>query len=225
MNNQRSQLPISLHEDKLHVYQSGDSVIIETVFSLKISYDWNSYLVVKISSSFSESVCGLCGNYNEDPADDFRTPAGALAPNPVEFGQSWKVDDGDRFCWDDCHGECKSCPPEMASKYKAEPFCGWLSKETDGPFCQCHSVIDPSVFLENCVYDLCMNDGLKDVLCEALKSYADACQKQGVKVSDWRTPTGCCECSWVLEEKGGFSSKGADYFLHWPTCVRSAEIV
>ncbi|KAH0631330.1 hypothetical protein JD844_005618, partial [Phrynosoma platyrhinos] len=191
VNNQRSRLPISLNEGKLHIYQSGGSVFIETDFSLKVSYDWNSYLVVKISSSFSENVCGLCGNYNEDPADDFSTPSGALASSPVEFGQSWKVEDGDMFCWDDCHGECKTCSPEMANKYSAEPFCGWISKGGNGPFSQCHSVINPEIFLKNCIYDVCLNDGLKDVLCEALKNYAETCQRAGIAISDWRTPTGC----------------------------------
>ncbi|XP_015265735.1 PREDICTED: IgGFc-binding protein-like [Gekko japonicus] len=191
VNNQRSRLPISLDDGKLRIYQSGNSVVMQTDFSLRVSYDWNSYLVVKISSSFSESLCGLCGNYNGNPADDFQTPNGTLTPTPVDFGRSWKVEDGDRFCWDDCHGQCKSCPPETANKYKAEPFCGWISKGTGGPFSQCHSVVDPNIFLDNCVYDLCLNDGFKDVLCEALKNYADTCQKAGVTISDWRTPTGC----------------------------------
>ncbi|XP_067399057.1 IgGFc-binding protein-like [Emydura macquarii macquarii] len=191
VNAQRSRLPISLLEGKLRVYQSGRSVVIETDFSLRVSYDWNSYLVVKISSSFSESVCGICGNYNGNPMDDFTTPAGALAANPVEFGKSWKVEDGDRFCWDDCHGECKSCSPELVGRFKAEPFCGWITKGESGPFRQCHSIINPKIYLDNCVYDLCMNNGLKEMLCSALTSYANACQREGVTISDWRTPTGC----------------------------------
>ncbi|XP_074837545.1 IgGFc-binding protein-like [Carettochelys insculpta] len=191
VNGQRSRLPISLLEGKLRLYQSGGSVVIETDFSLRVSYDWNSYLLVKISSSFSESMCGLCGNYNGNPGDDFATPAGTLAASPVEFGRSWKVEDGDRFCWDDCHGQCKSCSPELVSRYKAEPFCGWITKGADGPFSLCHSTIDPKIYLDNCVYDLCMNDGLKEMLCRALSSYAAACRREGEAVSDWRTPTGC----------------------------------
>uniref|UniRef100_A0A8C3SKN7 VWFD domain-containing protein n=1 Tax=Chelydra serpentina TaxID=8475 RepID=A0A8C3SKN7_CHESE len=191
VNAQRSHLPISLLEGKLRVYQRGVSVVIETDFSLRVSYDWNSYLVVQLSSSFWERVCGLCGNYNGDSGDDFATPAGALAASPVEFGKSWKVEDGDRFCWDDCHGECKSCSPELVGRYKVEPFCGWITKGAGGPFSQCHSVVDPKIYLDNCVYDLCMNDGLQDMLCQALASYADACRGEGVDVSDWRTPAGC----------------------------------
>uniref|UniRef100_A0A8C4YAJ1 IgGFc-binding protein n=1 Tax=Gopherus evgoodei TaxID=1825980 RepID=A0A8C4YAJ1_9SAUR len=191
VNAQRSHLPISLLEGKLKVYQRGVSVVIETDFSLRVSYDWNSYLVVQISSSLWEHVCGLCGNYNGNARDDFATPMGVQAASPVEFGKSWKVEDGDRFCWDNCHGECKSCSPELVSRYKAEPFCGWITKEASGPFSQCHSVINPQIYLDNCVYDLCMNDGLKDMLCQALASYADACRGEGMDISDWRTPAGC----------------------------------
>ncbi|XP_075763600.1 IgGFc-binding protein-like [Pelodiscus sinensis] len=191
VNAQRSRLPISLMEGKLRLYQSGASVVIQTDFSLSVSYDWGSSLVVKLSSSFWESVSGLCGNYNGDPGDDFATPAGTLAASPVEFGRSWKVEDGDRFCWDDCHGQCKSCSPEQVGRYKAEPFCGWITKGAGGPFSRCHSMIDPKIYLDNCVYDLCMNDGRKEMLCQALASYADACRAEGAAVSDWRSLTGC----------------------------------
>ncbi|XP_053122699.1 IgGFc-binding protein-like [Hemicordylus capensis] len=191
VNYQQSQLPISLQEGKLRLFQSGISVHIETDFSLRVSYNWDSNLAVKISSRFSESLCGLCGDYNGDPDNDFTMPDGSLAPSPVEFGRSWKVKDGHEFCWDDCNGECQSYTPEKAKKYKAEPFCGWINKGGDGPFSQCHAVIDPQPFLDDCVFDVSLNDGLKNVLCDALKNYADACQGEGAAISDWRTPTGC----------------------------------
>ncbi|XP_062996671.1 IgGFc-binding protein-like [Elgaria multicarinata webbii] len=190
VNNQRSWLPISLNEGKLRLYQSGTSVIIETDFSLRVSYDWNSLLLVKISSTFFEKVCGLCGNYNGDPADDFKTPGGSLAQSPEEFGKSWKVEDGDKHCWNDCRGECK-VTGDVLTKYKAEPFCGWISKRQGGPFSQCHPVVDPNIFVDNCAYDLYIYKGNREILCQALKSYADACQSEGVTISDWRKLTGC----------------------------------
>uniref|UniRef100_A0ABM5ESE3 IgGFc-binding protein-like n=1 Tax=Pogona vitticeps TaxID=103695 RepID=A0ABM5ESE3_9SAUR len=180
VNNQRSRLPISLHEGKLWLYQRGTSIFIETDFFLRVSYDWNSQVLVQIPSSFSENVCGLCGNYNGDPADDFRTPSGSLALSPAEFGKSWKLEDGDKMCWDDCHGECKKVTLEMIIKYKVESFCGWLSKREGGPFSQCHSVIDPKIFVENCAYDLYIYEGHREVLCQALKNYADACQSEAL---------------------------------------------
>ncbi|XP_066494912.1 IgGFc-binding protein-like [Tiliqua scincoides] len=190
VNYQRSQLPISLREGKLQVYQSGGLAWIGTDFALKVAYDWSSYLVVTVPSIFSGSLCGLCGDYNGDPANDFRTPDGSLAPSPAEFGQSWKVQDGDRFC-QHAAPPPKSCPSEGAHKYKAEAFCGLIRKGGNGPFSLCHSVLDPSIFLDNCVNDLCLTDGLRQSLCQALKSYADACRRRGVTVSDWRTASGC----------------------------------
>uniref|UniRef100_A0A8C8VKK0 VWFD domain-containing protein n=1 Tax=Pelusios castaneus TaxID=367368 RepID=A0A8C8VKK0_9SAUR len=191
VNAQRSRLPISLLEGKLRVYQRGGSAVIETDFSLRVSYDWNSYLVVKISGSFSESMCGLCGNYNGVLEDDFATPGGALAANSEELGKSWKVNAGEKFCLDDCHGKCKDCNDDGDTEYDAEDFCGWISKGAGGPFSRCHSVIDFQTYMNNCIYDLCMNDGQQELLCQALSRYADACQREGVTISDWRTPTGC----------------------------------
>ncbi|NXG40189.1 FCGBP protein, partial [Dromaius novaehollandiae] len=60
-----------------------------------------------------------------------------------------------------------------------------------GPFQHCHAVVNPKVHLDNCVYDLCMNDGLQSMLCQALKTYADKCRAAETAISDWRTPSQC----------------------------------
>ncbi|KAM4652646.1 IgGFc-binding protein-like [Discoglossus pictus] len=191
VNNQRLRLPINLNNGQVRLYQSGAFLIIETDFTLKVYYDWNSILKVFLSSSFSESVCGMCGNYNGNQADDLVTSTGVQVSNLVDFGKSWKVDDGDRFCWHNCNGECKTCSMDLQKKYEDDAICGLISKAVDGPFRQCHSTIDPKIFLDNCVYDLCMNDGLKQILCQSLKTYADACQRSKIKIGEWRKLAGC----------------------------------
>ncbi|XP_040269560.1 IgGFc-binding protein-like [Bufo bufo] len=191
VNNQQQRLPISLNDGQVRLYQSGGFVNIETDFSLKVYYDWNSVLKISISSSFFGSVYGLCGNYNGNPSDDQMTPDGTQVPNLVDFGKSWKVEDGDRFCWHNCNGECKTCPLETQKAYSSEQSCGLISKVLDGPFRQCHSVIDPKPYLDNCVYDLCMNGGSKQILCQSLKTYADVCQRNKVSIGEWRQLSGC----------------------------------
>ncbi|KFZ60553.1 IgGFc-binding protein, partial [Podiceps cristatus] len=62
VNNHRSRLPISLAQGKLHVQQKGKSVLIKTDFKLKVLYDWDDHVVVKLPSTFSGKVCGMCGN-------------------------------------------------------------------------------------------------------------------------------------------------------------------
>ncbi|XP_013926894.1 PREDICTED: IgGFc-binding protein-like, partial [Thamnophis sirtalis] len=190
VNNQRFRLPVTLIKDKLWLFQSGTFATIETDFALRVSYDWNSNFAVNISSSFFENVCGLCGDYNGKPEDDFRTSTGSLAPGPVAFGQSWKVEDGDPLCWSDCHGECKKAPEKNLIPYRGETFCGWISKK-GGPFSRCHSLVEPDIFVENCAYDLFVYEGHREALCQALKSYVDACQQEGGVVLDWRSLVGC----------------------------------
>nr|XP_038028058.1 IgGFc-binding protein isoform X2 [Anas platyrhynchos] len=190
VNNQYSRLPISLAQGKLQLQQKGRSVLIKTDFLLKVLYDWDDHLVVKIPSALANKVCGMCGNSNGNPQDDVLLPNGDTAQNTEDLGWGWKVLDESSACFDNCIGECKRCPRDEAKKYKVEALCGLLS-QSSGPFQRCHAVINPKNYLDNCVYDLCVNDGLHNKLCQALKAYADDCREEGVIVDDWRTPARC----------------------------------
>ncbi|XP_075594390.1 IgGFc-binding protein-like [Balearica regulorum gibbericeps] len=190
VNNHCSRLPISLAQGKLHLQQKGTSVLIETNFSLKILYNWDDHVMVKLPSRLSGTVCGMCGNSNGDSQDDALMPDGNLAQDAVSLGQSWKVAHEGHRCWDSCSGECGRCQWGEAVKYKGETSCGLLTQRP-GPFEHCHATIDPKIYLKNCVYDVCVNNGLHAKLCQALKAYADACQEEGVTISDWRTLARC----------------------------------
>ncbi|XP_074927491.1 IgGFc-binding protein-like [Chelonoidis abingdonii] len=195
VNNTRVHLPISLNNGALRLYQSGTSLVLRTDFNLRVSYDWNNHLRITVPNDFSDSLCGLCGNYNGDHSDDFQTPDGDQAPTVAALGKSWAVEDEDYFCWHDCIGGCRPCDPSIARKYKEEALCGLITKVSDGPFSRCHSKVDPTVYLDNCVYDLCHNEGYRKALCEALKAYADACQLEGVRIGEWRQLARCSmEC-------------------------------
>ncbi|XP_056652070.1 IgGFc-binding protein [Monodelphis domestica] len=190
INNQKSRLPVSLHDGRLKVFQSGNQGVIEMDFGLRVTYNWDSQLGVTLPSRFQNEVCGLCGNYNGDPSDDFLTPDETQAANAVEFGQSWKLDDGDQFCSNDCLGGCPSCTPGQTQHYEGGRVCGMLSL-AGGPFAHCHDILDPQAFVKDCVYDLCATNGDRPSLCRALNSYATACRELGVSIGDWRTPAGC----------------------------------
>ncbi|XP_061453700.1 IgGFc-binding protein-like [Rhineura floridana] len=188
-------LPISLKDGNLQLLQIGTSVILNTDFQLKVSYDWSHHLRVTISSAYQEAVCGLCGNYNDDPTDDFETPAGTTAPSITAFGESWMVKTDDSLCWHDCHGPCRVCQSDVAKMYEAEAYCGLITKVSNGPFAPCHAKVSPTAYFDSCLYDLCSTEGNKQSLCDALKAYADACQREGAQIGDWRTVSGCLlEC-------------------------------
>ncbi|XP_078511515.1 IgGFc-binding protein-like [Lissotriton helveticus] len=191
VNGIKSGLPITLAGGQMYIYNGGGYAVVEINSGPKIYFDWKHYLRVDLKSSYTGRVCGMCGNNNKDPNDDFVTPEGTQATSIEEFAKSWKVEDGDLTCWHDCSGQCKVCPPNLSETYKTESFCGLLAKATDGPFSQCHAKIDPQGYLDNCIYDVCLNNGAKQAACQSLKVYADTCQKAGVTIGDWRKEAHC----------------------------------
>ncbi|XP_040269674.1 IgGFc-binding protein-like [Bufo bufo] len=189
VDNAHKQLPISLLNGTLKLFQSGNAVIMQLGNDMQLLYDWNHLLMVEITRRYAGKMCGMCGNYNQDPNDDFQTPQGTSAPNTITFGASWMVEDN-TVCWHDCRGPCLSCPSESAKKYSTIDYCG-LINENNGPFSECHAIVDPKMYTESCIFDVCINDGFKKISCEAVQSYAETCQRVGVAIKDWRTAAGC----------------------------------
>uniref|UniRef100_A0A3Q3INL2 VWFD domain-containing protein n=1 Tax=Monopterus albus TaxID=43700 RepID=A0A3Q3INL2_MONAL len=172
---------------------SGRSVVIEAAFGLTARYDWQQYLEVTLSGSYAGKTCGLCGNFNGNPSDDFTTPSGTQADGPLAFGSSWKVPGpaDNPKCRDDCVGGCERCEDSQMAKWQGDMFCGLLTVVENGLFRKCHSVIDPKVYLENCKYDLCMGGGLRHFLCRSLEAYTEACQLAGIQIPEWRITAQC----------------------------------
>lgn len=159
MNGENVYLPVTLARGNLTVVYSGSYAVLKTNFGLKVMYDWNMKFYVTVPSSYFRTLGGLCGNYNGDRNDEFTNPKGNKEPTVVKFAQSWRTEDGDLFCHDDCQGECPSCTPALQQKYKGEKLRGLLAKKCV-PFASCHKVLDPDMFMDNCVYDVCINKGI-----------------------------------------------------------------
>ncbi|OCT71128.1 IgGFc-binding protein [Xenopus laevis] len=195
VNNQRVQLPITLQDGNLKLYQSGSLLVLDTDFGLRTFYDWNMLFKIYLPSSYSENVCGLCGNFNDIPGDDLLSED-RVSLDPIEYAKLWKVQSSSSStCWDDCHGPCKKCSPSDKQKYGDVSLCGLIALREDGPFRLCHATIEPRIYLDNCIYDLCLNDGFQQILCQTLKTYSDTCRRENIEVFEWRNATGCnLEC-------------------------------
>ena len=53
--------------------------VLRTNFTLEVYWDGGSTVNVYLDGSFFNMTCGLCGNFNGDPNDDFMNPDGILA--------------------------------------------------------------------------------------------------------------------------------------------------
>ncbi|KAM6967506.1 IgGFc-binding protein [Aplochiton taeniatus] len=193
INNGLWSLPVVLNDRKVLLSQSGRYVLVKTDFGLTVQYDWEHHVVVTLSSSYAGKACGLCGNFNGNPNDDFSTPAGAQAGTSLAFGSSWKVPGlvTDAKCVDECVGGCERCDSNLLTLWGGQVFCGLLTMVAGGPFAKCHASVDPSTYFENCKYDVCMGGGLKELLCRALEAYTEACQRANIQVLDWRAIAQC----------------------------------
>ncbi|XP_058260767.1 alpha-tectorin-like [Hemibagrus wyckioides] len=186
--------PFSLRNGSIQVYRSGFFVVISTAFGLVVTYDAYSYVTINVPYDYQNSTCGLCGNFNYQREDDFRTPLGEILSSDLEFGDSWKaVGDTDPGCQaSGCSGlECARCTTYQRNLYRNSDYCGILG-DASGPFANCHSVLLPQIYIDSCVYDLCVGGGYQPILCRSISVYATQCQQQGIQLGQWRR-TGFCE--------------------------------
>ncbi|XP_037537371.1 zonadhesin, like [Nematolebias whitei] len=169
---------------------AGQYVTLQTMFGLRVRWDGNHYAQISVPSSYHDQMCGLCGDYNGNPNNDFTKPDGTLAGNVNDFGNSWQTEeDEDDLCTPGSKPD-PDCDPNLETEVVKPDKCGKI-KDSAGPFRECISVVDPTPFFQSCVYDMCQFNGQQHVLCDQLQAYTDACQHAGAKVQQWRTPDFC----------------------------------
>ncbi|KAH1179863.1 hypothetical protein KIL84_005913 [Mauremys mutica] len=195
LNDKSVRLPVTLEAGKIKLSQSERRPVLQTDFGLQVRYDSDWALIVTLASSYFGSTCGLCGNFNGDTDDEETLSNGTKASSVLAWLDSWRVEDSDPSCRDSCQGKCPVCEESKRQLYGGDSHCGGISKAPGGPFRECHPRVSPDEFFHSCVYNVCLNEGDKSILCQALEAYADACREHGVTVYDWRTPSGCGEHS------------------------------
>ncbi|NWS64962.1 FCGBP protein, partial [Chunga burmeisteri] len=181
-------LPFS-HDDKLRVYVRGVHGFIKTDFDVIVTFDWYSYARVIIPNTYSRAVCGLCGNADGDPQNDFALPDGQPTADEIQFADSWKVADVPG-CRAACTEDCKVCSEAEKRPYRGNKHCGLLVKK-GGPFAACHGAIDPIPYFDDCLFDTCLYQGHQETVCRSIGAYVTACQSQGSRLRPWRTAAFC----------------------------------
>ena len=68
-----------------------DGYIVVKATKLIVQFDGRSTLLVRLHQNHQNRVTGMCGNFNNDPADDKVLPNGTSAQNDNDFGHSWKA--------------------------------------------------------------------------------------------------------------------------------------
>ena len=164
----------------------GHPNVILTELGVRVSFNGQYSVQVTASSSWRGRLCGLCGNYNGDPDDDFVTPNNLTVNDPNDFGISWLHSSNiSTLC-----RQHPATPAPCSADHLAEAQMRCSLLEGDA-FVACNGLVDPVTFIQSCVYDYCYTDDRVDreqYYHESLATYASACAHVGV-VLPWRNST------------------------------------
>lgn len=174
-------------------FSLGLHTYIYTDGGFEFSLSREGIVVINLSSKYANATCGLCGNFNSDPADDLTANGTRENLSPEQFGNAWRSGQN-TWCVEGClGGSCPKCSSERLARFSDPEACGKIL-EVNGPFRHCHGKVDPSSFYKRCVSDLCLHEGLQPALCHSLAVYTAVCLSHKALVYAWRSPGFCCEC-------------------------------
>ncbi|KAM4618063.1 mucin-5B-like [Discoglossus pictus] len=184
VNNIFTQLPISAASVTIF-RPSSFYIVVQSTLGIQVVAQLtpSMQVYVVLDPSFKGKTCGLCGNYNDKQTDDFQTISGVIEGTAASFANTWKT-----------QGDCPNvknvyedpCSLSVENEKYAEHWCGLIS-DPSGPFASCHSLVNPTVYQQNCRFDTCNCEKSEDCMCAALSSYVRACAAKEVILTGWRT--------------------------------------
>ncbi|XP_031757172.1 mucin-5AC [Xenopus tropicalis] len=172
-------------DSPFQIRNSSIYLIIKVSNGIVLTWDKKTSIIIKVTPSFQNKLCGLCGNYDGNSLNDFNTRGHFQVADVIEFGNSWKL-----------YPTCpeitsipEPCEMNPFRKTWAQRKCSIILSEVFQP---CHAQVDPSSYYDACVKDSCgCNEGGDcDCFCTAVAMYAQACLAQCVCV-EWRNPNLC----------------------------------
>ncbi|KAK7909334.1 hypothetical protein WMY93_014018 [Mugilogobius chulae] len=209
VNGERVAPPLS-PADGVSITMNSKQVQLTTAFGLTVRFDGNSRGEIILPSTYKNHVRGLCGNYDGITRNEYMKPDGTVTRNLNAFGDSWRVSDRQAEglrSYDltpnvhhmhrretesdpDSGFETSDCTSAELNFYSGSSQCGAVSNPA-GPFSACHSLLPPKTYQDDCVFDLCAEEGSNELRCASYEAYAAACQEAGANVGAWRKDLGC----------------------------------
>ncbi|XP_067901939.1 mucin-6-like [Heterodontus francisci] len=170
--------------------RSSNYIQMDTNFGLDILFKVTEVFQVYITVGvmFYGDTSGLCGNFNGDSTDDFKSSMNIIEGNPSIFVSSWRVTAN---CGPAHNEDSDPCSLSQVNEMFAEAHCSVLLQESS-IFGQCHKVLDPLEFYKNCRFEICNYEQTNDFMCASLVSYVRACAKRGVFLIEWRNTIDRC---------------------------------
>ncbi|XP_016522902.1 mucin-2-like, partial [Poecilia formosa] len=164
-------------------HASSIDILLYAKFGLQIQIQRLPVMQVYISleNSYKNKMKGLCGTFNDVSNDDMMTPQGLTEGSPLTFSNSWKANTP---CADREERLNNPCDQSLITEHYAKHWCEIL-QNPNSTFANCHSVLDPKIYYQRCLYSTCNCEKSEDCLCAVLTSYGRACAAKGKFVADF----------------------------------------
>ncbi|XP_040893938.1 mucin-2-like isoform X2 [Toxotes jaculatrix] len=178
-----SQLPLFM--DDVTVFRpSTFFIVIHTTYGLDLEIQLTPIMQVyiKVNVSNKGKLNGLCGDFNDVEADDFRTTNGLIEGTAGIYANTWKTKTS---CPDVTVTLGDPCSLSIEKEKYAKYWCSLLT-EPKGIFSKCHSEVNPKNYKASCIYDTCTCENSEECMCAAVSSYVHACAAEGVLLNGWR---------------------------------------
>ncbi|KAJ8313790.1 hypothetical protein KUTeg_008351 [Tegillarca granosa] len=153
------------------------SLFMKAVLSNGIGVLWDGRTRAYITAppTFINKTEGLCGTFDYNQKNDFKTLQGIVETDVNAFGNQWKTV---QTCANMPVGQVTNpCDSNAQQHEQAKKYCSYLKSD----------VFKLQEFYEDCEYDMCAcTENIKDCLCPMLGEYAKQCAAKAVSIP-WRT--------------------------------------
>ncbi|XP_075135142.1 uncharacterized protein LOC142210010 [Leptodactylus fuscus] len=196
-------LPYSIL-DTITVLRSSSTFLDVASPLFNLQYDFNlNRLYVILEVSYKGQTSGLCGTYNDNRNDDYRSSNDITETVSSFFSKSWKTQ---YQC-----SESKQQPEDNDRKVNADVIC--TDALESSIFEDCTLLIDIHSYKSSCVNSFYNNEEIG--LCSALADYAYHCAQAGIFVpvsSSFPDCSPVCEGEMVFATENTFSQQDCAEF-------------
>ncbi|XP_061898581.1 von Willebrand factor [Entelurus aequoreus] len=158
-------------------------------FGFTVTIDNAANVDLRLTKHHANLTCGLCGNFNSVPADEYTAQEGFLTDDSYDFANSWAAKGAGQAC------QRVSTPSQScnSSKDTSEILSSCSVLQTSSVFLHCAHLVSPEVFLSLCQEEACRCDQAdsEDCYCPILLEYARTCHAHGMLLRGWQQESQC----------------------------------
>ncbi|XP_067933766.1 BMP-binding endothelial regulator protein-like [Watersipora subatra] len=155
-----------------------ETIVVDTEIGLKVVWNTESYLELHLPASLKRNTCGMCGNFNGDPKDDFMGKDGTLFTSAIDFAKSWQHGRQSTCQVGVTQQEVQArCQDNFSKWQRAHQECSILKSRA---LKECRKTIDVEAYYKSCVTDSCNCPRHRKCTCDAVTAYVRECERVGI---------------------------------------------